>query len=91
HACSTAPRWYSMRNLSSFERLLMKYDTRVKQTCQPETYGLEVRIANCLSVKGCRLAVYEEAERRGARRVAGKDAILSVDGGLVINLGFQDR
>lgn len=71
--------------------LTMKAFGQLIRWGQPETYGVEVRIANCFSVTGCRLAVYAEAERRSAKRVAGKDAISSVDGDLVINLAFREE
>ncbi|CAM9361564.1 unnamed protein product [Scytosiphon promiscuus] len=54
--------------------------------------GVEFFIDGCSSVQGCRLAVYKEAAKHGARLITARidDAISSQNGGLLIKLGFQD-
>lgn len=54
--------------------------------------GVEFFIEGCASVQGCRLAVYKEAQKFGARLITTRveDAISSQNGGLMIKLGFQD-
>lgn len=53
--------------------------------------GVEIFIPKCSSVKGCRFAVYKEAETKGARLITPriKDAISSQGDGLSIKLGFE--
>lgn len=54
--------------------------------------GVEFLIEGSSSVQGCRLSVFKEAEKRGARLITSdiEDAISSQNGGLMIKVGFQD-
>ena len=71
----------------------MNFWKRLKTTLDQKIgQGVEFFMEDCLKVQGCRLAVYKEAEKRGARLITSsiEEAISSENGGLRIKLGFQD-
>ncbi|ACH46890.1 unknown [Feldmannia species virus] len=93
HTPSISPTEMDIRVAVLFAFVAMNLYGRVKKwAARSSAPGIEFVIQDCSSVQGCRLALYEEAEKHGARRVTPEsNPISSHDNGLLVKLAFENQ